>query len=120
MINSMSPDDWAAMRKKNNDLGYHNHTFLPAGVDGPINCLWECKEETSPEAFQAFIDGPDGPASGTLVNKCWKVMDGAILPRPWNFDSPPDMAPPVEKTGSMFWIKHDFQARQRLGCTPAP
>ncbi len=41
---------------------------------------WECKVDTEPEVFQAFIDGPDGPGQGALINKCYKVMPGAILP----------------------------------------
>ena len=39
---------------------------------------WECKVDTEPEVFQAFIDGPDGPGQGALINKCYKVMPGGL------------------------------------------
>ena len=60
-ISQMGPADMLAMQKKNNKLGYHNHSFMPSDVAGPINCLWECKVDTPPEVFQVFIDGPEGP-----------------------------------------------------------
>ena len=106
----MGPDDMRAMDLKNNKLGVHCHSFMPAGMEGPINCMWECKVDdslypypslplplplpltlpsstltlplsltlakvdTAPEVFQAFIDGPDGPGPGVVINKCYKVM----------------------------------------------
>lgn len=65
-ISQMGPADLLAMQKKNNKLGYHNHSFMPSDVAGPINCLWECKVDTPPEVFQAFIDGPEGPVRAAL------------------------------------------------------
>lgn len=108
MMSSMKDEDYPALTKKNNDNGYHNHTFLPADMAGPINCLWECKEETSPEDFQTFIDGPDGPGPGIFVNKCYKVMPGGITPTPWDFTTPPTEAP-KPTTGSFFWVFHEFK-----------
>ena len=32
------------MGEKNISLGFHNHSFIP-GADGPINCVWEAKDE---------------------------------------------------------------------------
>ena len=60
-------------------LGFHNNTFVPTGPtdESPIFCIWECKSDTSPEAFQAFIDGPDGPGAGAIfVNECHKTAPG--------------------------------------------
>ena len=37
----MGPDDYRAMDLKNNKLGFHCHSFMPAGMEGPINCMWE-------------------------------------------------------------------------------
>ena len=99
--------DMAALAKKNKELGFHNHYFQPSGADGPIHCLWECKADTSPEDFQKFIDGPDGPGEGVFVNKCYKVMPGAVLPPMINFDGPLAAAP-VPSSGAMFWVYHEF------------
>ena len=107
-IQSMKPEDWPALTKKNNDLGFHNHSFMPAAVEGPINCLWECKDETNPEAFQKFIDGPDGPGEGVFVNKCYRVMPGGITPAPYDFGKR-EAAAPKATTGAMFWVLHEFK-----------
>ena len=37
----MGPDDYRAMDVKNNKLGFHCHSFMPAGIEGPINCMRE-------------------------------------------------------------------------------
>jgi hypothetical protein len=106
-LGKMGPDDFKAMHTKNSTLGFHNHSFMPAATEGPINCLWECKVDTPPEAFQAFIDGPDGPGPGLLVNKCYKVMPGAIVPTSHFADK---YHPAKAATaGSMFWVHHDFK-----------
>ena len=60
---------------------------MPAGMPGPINCTWEAKGDCSPEDFQTFIDGPDGPGEGVFVNKCYKVMPGGMSPA-WHKDNP--------------------------------
>ena len=40
-IMKQTPEENRALHQKFNKLGFHNHSFMPAGVDGPINCLWE-------------------------------------------------------------------------------
>ena len=104
----MGPDDNKAMSAKHNKLGFHNHSFMPAGMDGPINCLWECKVDTPPEVFQAFIDGPDGPGSGVFINKCYKVMPGAIIPHS-HFAGKCLFHAKEPTAGSMFWVFHEFK-----------
>lgn len=106
-ISSMSPSDWAAMTDKHHALGFHNHSFLPTGPTGVINCLWECKSDVTVEEFQAFIDGPDGPGEGVFVNKSFKVMPGAFLPSSYFYE--PQPKPQMPSTGSMFWVYHEFQ-----------
>ena len=107
-IMKLTPEENRALHQKFNKLGFHNHSFMPAGVDGPINCLWECKVDTEPEVFQAFIDGPDGPGQGALINKCYKVMPGAILP-PSHFKAKCLFHAKEPSAGSMFWVYHDFK-----------
>jgi hypothetical protein len=104
----MGPDDYRAMDLKNNKLGFHCHSFMPAGMEGPINCMWECKVDTTPEVFQAFIDGPDGPGPGVVINKCYKVMPGAILP-PSHFKGKCIFHAKEATAGSMFWVFHEFK-----------
>ena len=69
---------------------------------------WERKVDTAPEEFQAFIDGPDGPGPGALINKCYKVMPGAILP-PSHFKAKCLFHAKEPSAGSMFWVYHDFK-----------
>lgn len=113
-IGGMGPDDWAAMTAKHHALGFHNHSFLPTSPTGVVNCLWECKAATTPEEFQAFIDGPDGPGPGIFENTPYKVMPGAITPASF-FAA--DAAPTEAKktTGGFFWVFHEFKE----GAAPA-
>jgi len=76
----MATADMAAMEAKNNSLGFHNHFFTPTGPGMPVFCIWECKADTSPEDFQKFIDGPDGPGNVTFVNEPHKLMAGMAPP----------------------------------------
>jgi len=67
MLGSMTDAQQQAMYAKWHEMGYHNHSFLPTSPTGLINCLWETKPGTTPEQFQAFIDGPDGPGEGVFT-----------------------------------------------------
>ena len=182
-IMKQTPEENRALHQKFNKLGFHNHSFMPAGVDGPINCLWasmwtrigpgppcrtygqltphpacctcrghrvaclrtpmhctyavrapasgchsyrftvaprwECKVDTEPEVFQAFIDGPDGPGPGALINKCYKVMPGAILP-PSHFKAKCLFHAKEPSAGSMFWVYHDFKPGYAANPNPNP
>ena len=81
MMGGMSPADMEAMAAKNQGLGFQNHSFVPTGMEAPTFCIWECKADTDPEAFQAFIDGPDGPGAGAIfVNECHKMAPGGAAP----------------------------------------
>ena len=80
---------------------------------------WECKVDTEPEVFQAFIDGPDGPGQGVLINKCYKVMPGAILP-PSHFKAKCLFHAKEPSAGSMFWVYHDFKPGYAANPNPNP
>lgn len=110
-MGGMTPEQNAAMQDKFHGLGLHNHSFMPADAAGtlPLYCLWECKDDMKPEAFQKFIDGPDGPGEGVFVNKAYKIMAGASLPKAFDFASPPAPAAPAAPAGSMFWVFHEFK-----------
>lgn len=120
MIGSMGEAEFAAMAEKHHTLGYHNHSFMPTAGD-KVLCVWEAKDEAvTPEAFQAFIDGPDGPAEGVFVNAAHKILPGAIAPA--SFFLPPAASSAVDtaaaaasSTGSFFWVVHSFKA----GAAPA-
>lgn len=72
--------DEAAMRGmtiNNTKLGFHNHTFAPTAMEGPVFCCWESEKDITVEEFQTFIDGPDGPGAGAIFNNtCHKVPAG--------------------------------------------
>lgn len=74
------PEAMKAMTAKHIECGFFNHSFVPAGGDKPMVCIWEAKADVSAEDFQAFIDGPNGPGGGALVNTCFKVAPGANVP----------------------------------------
>ena len=80
---------------------------------------WECKVDTAPEVFQAFIDGPDGPGPGSFINKCYKVMPGAILP-PSHFKAKCLFHAKEPSAGSMFWVFHDFKPGYAANPNPNP
>jgi hypothetical protein len=86
---SMAAFDQAANNLKINTLGFHNHSFLPAGIEGPCYCYWETKDDMSLADFQAFVDGPDGPGGSSLVfeNKAFKAMNPGATLFPSFFDS---------------------------------
>jgi len=113
MIGSFSPADWEAMAKKHHDLGFHNHTFLPSSPTGLVNCVWEAKDSTAVEDFQAFIDGPDGPGPGIFTNKVYKVMPGAVLPSSFWHEAVPK--PTMQTSGSFFWVYHEFHEGAAAG-----
>ena len=114
-LSGTMPADMAALTKKNNSLGFHNHAFMPAAKDGmddmdgtDVYCIWECKQETSPEAFQCFVDGPDGPWPGVFASTCYKAMAGlSLLPVSRWSDS--FSADAKGGTGSMFWVRHELE-----------
>lgn len=113
-MGALTEKDFAAMAEKHHGLGFHNHSFMPTGMDSNVLCVWECKENTTTEDFQSFIDGPDGPAEGVFSNKCYKVMPGAIAPTSF-FHAAPAASAPVASTGSFFWVHHSFKE----GAAPA-
>ena len=43
------------------------------------------------------VDGPNGPAPGVFDNKCYRVMDGGMLPAPFDFKKMP--GPPAFRQG---------------------
>ena len=73
MTGSMTPEQQTATAAGWDAAGFHCHSTLPTPDKHCIHCVWECKADTSPEEFQAFIDGPKGPGPGILVNECHKV-----------------------------------------------
>mmetsp|Transcript_112875 Transcript_112875/g.207178 ORF Transcript_112875/g.207178 Transcript_112875/m.207178 type:complete len:1342 (-) Transcript_112875:80-4105(-) len=75
-----SPTDVQRLVERQHALGFHNHNFLAAGVDGPIFCVWECQADLSQADFQKFVDGPDGLGPGVFANEVQKVAAGAIIP----------------------------------------
>jgi hypothetical protein len=97
--------DMAEMAKGQHESGIFNHYFMPGAVDGPMMCLWECKDkEMGSDAFKAFIDGPESPAGG-LLNKVYPISDMGMTPASaW----PTMPAPGAKSAGSFFWVKHTF------------
>ena len=100
---SLADADFAAMAKAQHESGIFNHYFMPADVDGPVLCLWECKDtEMGSVAFKEFIDGPDSPAAD-LNNKVYPINEAAATPgSAW----PTMPKTPVPTTGSFFWVQH--------------
>lgn len=108
MISSMSEADMGAMAEKHNALGFHNHSFMPTAGD-KVLCVWEAKADTTPEVFQNFIDGPDGPAPGVFTNSVYKMIPGAMSPAS-HFHAKPAEVPSAEPTtGAFFWVHHSFK-----------
>ena len=102
----MSEMDMDAFAKTNHADGIYAHNFLPAAIEGPILCVWETKEKTTPVEFQTFIDGFTGDA---LVNEVYKIEDGAFTPESaW----PTMPAKPKPTTGAFFWVNHSFKRGQ--------
>ena len=92
--------DMEAVAASQHESGIFNHNFLPA-EDGPILCLWECKEETSPREMQKFIDGLFGKQ---LKNTPFKILPGAVTPiSAWPTAPAMPVANP-ESTGDFFWV----------------
>ena len=79
---AMATMDLEAFDAANVAKGFKNHAFMPSGPTDkdPVFCIWESKEAMTVAEFQAFIDGPDGPAPGTFVNSVYPVMAGATVP----------------------------------------
>ena len=65
--------DMGAFAEKAKAAGFANPCFCPTAQEGPFFCIWEANSDVSTEDFQAFIDGPDGPAPGTMENVVHKV-----------------------------------------------
>ena len=80
----------AASKKKQEEMGFFNHSFNPVDPSGPIFCVWEAKSGISDPEFQTFIDGPDGPnfdlnALNNTVNKVNTELNGGVTPYPPHF-----------------------------------
>ena len=107
----MTPDDMMAAAKKNQSVGFHNHTFMPEGGDKPVYCLWESEKDITEEEFQTFIDGPDGPGPGVFTNKVRRHMaGGGITPAPFfGGASPPSSGMPGATSGCFYWVFHTFK-----------
>lgn len=103
----MTQEQMAEMNAKNDALGFHNHSYMPSSAEGPVLCLWEVKPEATTETMQTFIDSPDGPTMGAMINTVHKAMPGAIVPS--SFFSGPPAGEPAKTTGSFFWVHHTFQ-----------
>jgi hypothetical protein len=74
----MKPADWVALSEKNLINNIWNHSFSPCH-EGPVFCIWERKDEITSEQFQAFINGPDSPASRQVFqNKARRVSDAFL------------------------------------------
>lgn len=115
MVGSMVEKDWIGMGEKNNQHGFHNHSFLPASTNGPVFCLWESEKDITVEEFQKFIDGPDGPGGeGTFINKVHKINDAGKLPISHFQSGRPNenFTVPKPGTGSTFFIDHAFNDGQ--------
>ena len=77
---AMGDVDFAAMAEAQHEAGIYNHYFMPSDVEGPIMCLWECKDkEMGSDDFQAFIDGPESPAAD-LMNKVYPINGMGVTP----------------------------------------
>ena len=108
----LSEDDQPAkMREHQKSLGFYNHLFLPMGGDNLILCLWEAKEAVSIETFQAYIDGPDGPAGDAMMNTVYPIVAGSTIPLA-SACSGEEVAPVKSTTGALFWILHEFKSTE--------
>ena len=60
--------------------GIFNYSVNAVTSDGPIDCIWETKEEITAEEFQEFIDAPTGTGFGlnALIN-IWKPIDLSLM-----------------------------------------
>ena len=118
------PEAFVAMGEKQRALGYFNHAFLPSGGEGPVLCLWECRDAAAREGFQAFIDGPESPAGqASFNNRVFSAAEGAKLPASF-FAAPPADPPPSgslapggarESSGAFWWVLHEFKNKKAAG-----
>ena len=81
---------WEANVKAQFDMGFFNHSFNPITAEGPIYCIWEVRDGISAEAFQEFIDGPNGVNFGlNALNNCLNQVNteltGGQTPYPRKF-----------------------------------
>lgn len=106
------PAAFAAWTARQAELGFVNHHFMPQamGGDADMMCIWETKEEVTAKQFQQFIDGPDGPSFGALVNTCHTALPGGIFPATGFKVNVPNIAKVEPTRGSFFWIHHEFKS----------
>ena len=96
--------------KMQHERGIYAHNCLPSTVDGPMLCIWECREPTTADELRAFIEGPARPAGSpdALTSRVYPIdasLGGLIRPSAW----PKAPAPTAESTGSFFWCSHTFE-----------
>lgn len=98
--------DGTAMCKAQHKMDIFNHNFLPAAANGPILCVWECKDlSVDSQQFEAFIDAPEWH-SGNLSNKIYPINPiGIVPPSAW----PRMPSKPAASSGSFFWVHHTFR-----------
>uniref|UniRef100_A0A7S0LC12 Uncharacterized protein n=1 Tax=Coccolithus braarudii TaxID=221442 RepID=A0A7S0LC12_9EUKA len=59
---------WQTRQSKQEELGFHCHSFVPISAVGPIYCVWEVKPNIPASEFQAFLDGEHALGMGMMNN----------------------------------------------------
>jgi hypothetical protein len=65
------------------------------------------------DAFQTFINGPDGPGEGVFINTVYKAMPGAMTPASKFADLVAPAPGPSPPSGGFFWVFHGARLRDR-------
>jgi len=77
---------FAAFKSEQDKLGFHNHTFMPTGMDADAFCVWEAKGGLNKNAMEKFINGESpSPCFGAFANEVHELnleLSGGQTPFP--------------------------------------
>jgi hypothetical protein len=112
-----SPQTMKAMHDTHHEHGFHNHSFMPCSLNGPMFCIWEAAEGKSAADMQAFIDGEAGPGMGCMNNTCVQINTKAAgnAPYPSFFEKPTPVSMPASETKRLVKLFDDFQKKLMTG-----
>jgi len=72
---------WSTRQAKQEELGFHCHSFVPISADGPIYCVWEVKPNIAASEFQGFLDGEFAIGMG-MMNNAASLVDLSLTGAP--------------------------------------
>lgn len=112
-----SPETMEALTKAQHENGFHNHSFMPSSVNGPMFCIWEAKEGKTAADMQAFIDSDAGPSMGAMNNTCVEINTKAAGSAPYEsfFDKPSPVPISASETKRLTKMFDAFQKKLMTG-----